>query len=232
MPPNNMPEFINHLACQTLTRLTLDQLPRNGSLGRVRRFRKGTDIWRPEDHADRIYFLQRGQAAVMTGDAEGHEVIMRVIGAGEPFGEICFCAPAKGLRHTTARAVVASEALEIKHRDFVNHLQQNGKALTAFLFTFCERLSEMERRVEVLAHRGAEDRLGRLLLHLANAPGEGEGEVMLHVGHDELAQMAAMSRSHTTVTMGKFRRYGLVRYERNLPLVVNVAALKSHLKKI
>ena len=232
MPTNNMPEFANHLACQTLTGLTLEHLPRSGSLGRIRRFRKGADIWRPEDRADRIYFLQRGQAAVMTGDAEGHEVIMRMIGTGELFGEICFCAPEKGLQHTVARAIVASEALEIKCRDFVNYLQQNSQALTALMFTFCERLSEMERRVEVLAHRGAEDRLGRLLLHLANAPGEGEGEVMLHVGHDELAQMAAMSRSHITVTMGKFRSRGIVRYGRNQPLVVNIAALKSHLNKV
>lgn len=229
MSENDKSEFSNHLACQTLTGLALEHLPRDGSLGRIRRYRKGEDIWQPDDRADRIYFLKRGQVTVMTSDPEGHEVIMQVIKTGEPFGELCFCSQEKGLRHTIGRAVNETEALEIKHSDFVNYLHQHRDALTAFVFTFCERLSDAERRLELLAHRGANDRLGRLLIQIATTPGEGEGEVVLHVSHDELAQMAAMSRAHVTVTMGKFRRQGLVRYERNRPLVVNVPALKAYL---
>ncbi len=209
--------------------ITLERLPRDGSLGRLRSFAKGADIWRPADRADRIYFLERGQVAVMMGDARGHEVIMKVITVGEPFGELCFCAQEHGLFHTTGRAVVATVALQIRQQDFVNYLQKDREALTAFVFTFCERLSDAERRLEVLTHRDAEGRLGSLLLHLASTPREKGGEVELHVGHEELAQMAAMSRSHVTVTMGKFRRRGLVRYERNCPLVVDTVALKAYL---
>jgi CRP-like cAMP-binding protein len=169
----------------------------------------------------------------MSGDAEGNEVIMQVIERGEPFGELCFCSQEKGMRHTTGRAVVESEVREVRHRDFVNYLQQNTDALLGFTFTLCERLSEMNLRVGVLAHRGAEGRLGRLLLQLAAPPGqqhtEGTNEVPLHVGHEELAKMAAMNRSHVSVTMGKLRRRGLVRYERNRPLVVDVPALTAYL---
>jgi len=225
--------FSNHLSCHNLTGLSLEHLPKDGSLGRVRRYRKGADIWRPDDRANRIYFLNRGQVAVMSGDSEGNEVIMQVIERGEPFGELCFCSQEKGLRHTTGRAVVESDVLEIKHRDFVSYLQQHTDALLNFTFTLCERLSEMKLRVGVLAHRGAEGRLGRLLLQLAAPPGqqhtEGTNEVPLHIGHEELAKMAAMNRSHVSVTMGKLRRRGLVRYERNRPLVVDVAALTAYL---
>jgi hypothetical protein len=42
--------------------------------------------------------------------------------------------------------------------------------------------------------------------------------------------MAAMNRSHVTVTMGKLRQHGLVRYERNRPLMVDVPALTAYLK--
>ncbi|MCA1612597.1 MAG: Crp/Fnr family transcriptional regulator [Acidobacteria bacterium] len=225
--------FSNHLPCNALTGITLDHLPEDGSVGRIRSFRKGADIWRPEDRADRIYFLRRGQMVVMTGDSEGNEVIMQVIERGEPFGELCFCLQEKGLRHTTGRAVNECEALEIRHRDFVSYLQKNTDALMNFTFSLCVRLSEMKLRVGVLAHRGAEERLGRLLLQLAAPPGlqhtEGMNEVPLHVGHEELAKMAAMNRSHVTVTMGKLRKKGLVRYERNRPLVVDVSALTAYL---
>lgn len=234
MPSSDATQFSSHQACETLTELTLEHLPRDGSLGRMRHYRKGADIWRPNDRADCIYFLKRGQVAVMTSDPQGREVIVRVIEAGEPFGEICFCSEEEGLWHTIGRAVIESEAVEVKHREFVNYLQQNHDTLTAFVFTFCRRLSDAERRIEVLAHRGAEDRLGRLLIQLAAGRGqpsdETRSEVVLHVSHDELAHMAAMSRSHVTVTMGKLRRDGHVRYERNRPLVVNVESLKDYLE--
>ncbi len=116
-----------------------------------------------------------------------------------------------------------------EHTDFVSYVRGSRDTLTAFLFTFCEQLSEMERRVEVLAHRGAEERLGSLLLQLANVRGAQEGKVVLYVTHDELAQMAAMSRLHVTVTMGKFRQQGFVQYERNRPLVMDVPVLTSRL---
>ncbi|MGH9942476.1 MAG: Crp/Fnr family transcriptional regulator [Pyrinomonadaceae bacterium] len=227
--------FSNHLPCQTLTGLALEHLTEDDSLGRNRRYRKGADIWRPDDRADRIYFLRGGQVVVMSGDSEGNEIILQVIEKGEPFGELCFCSQEKGLRRTTGRAVVESEVLEIRHSDFVGYLQKNTDALMNFTFTFCERLSEMRLRVGVLAHRGAEERLGRLLLQLAATPGqpntEGTNEVPLHVGHEELAKMAAMNRSHVSVTMGKLRQQGLIRYERNRPLVVDVAALTAYLTR-
>lgn len=233
MAKDNRLRFSNHLSCHTLTGLSLEHLPKDSSLGRTRRFRKGADLWRPDDRADHIYFLNRGQVVVMSSDSEGNEVIMQVIEKGEPFGELCFCSQEKGLRHTIARAVIESEVLEIKHRDFVNYLQQNMDALLKFTFTLCERLSEMKLRIGVLAHRGAEDRLGRLLLQLAAPPGqqhtEGTNEVPLHIGHEELAKMAAMNRSHVSVTMGKLRQRGLVRYERNRPLVVDVPSLTAYL---
>ena len=62
-------------------------------------------------------------------------MILNTIGAGEPFGELCFCAQEKGLSHTVARAVVASVVLQVKQREFFDYLQSTQRALTAFVFT-------------------------------------------------------------------------------------------------
>jgi len=232
---NSGQEFSNHQACETLTGFTLEHLPQDGALGHSQTYHKGNDIWEADDLADRIYFLKKGQVAVMTSDAEGHEIIISVIKVGEPFGELCFCSEEKGLRMTTARAVIESDVIEISYRDFLNHLQSDAKALHSFVITFCRRLSEAERRTEVLAHRGAENRLGRLLLHLVTTRGHSStrenNKVILHVSHDELAQMAAMSRSHVTVTMGKLRRQNLVFYGRSRPLTVDVPLLTAYLNR-
>jgi len=236
MPKENIPPLPDHGDCEILTGLTVDSTPRDGSLGHSRSYRKGGDVWKPDDRSDSIFFLHSGQVAVVSSDRDGRELVLGVIETGEPFGELCFCAPKKHfLRGTYARAVARSEVLEIKLDDFMSFLQTSRDLLTAFTFTFCCRLSDCQRRVEFLAYRGAEERLGRVLLHVAATRGKPSealsGQTVLPVSHDELAQMAAMSRPHVTVTMGKLRRQNLVFYERSRPLTVDVPLLTAYLNR-
>jgi len=225
----------DHRTCQTLTEMTLQHLPEEGGLGRLRRFKKGADVWRPDDVSDRVYFVQRGAITVLFADAQGHEVILRKITSGQMLGELCFCTPEHSLRETFARASAEAEVMELNYGEFVNYLQGDMAALQALLLTFCTRLAEAERRAEILMHRGADERLSRLLLQLAEMRGHPHkahpGPVTLRVSHDELAQTAAMSRAHVTVTMGKLRDLGLVSYDRNRPLVVNMPRLAAHINK-
>ena len=227
----------DHEDCEILTGLTVDNVPRDASLGRAKEYRRGANIWKPEDRSDSIFFVLSGQVAIISGDRDGREIIHAVIEKGEPFGELCFCAPKKhSYRETYARAVAAGKVLEIKLDDFMNYLQADRDALQAFTFTFCRRLHDCRQRVEFLAYRGAEERLGRVLLHLAatrgNAGDEIKNQIVLPVSHDELAQMAAMSRPHVTVTMGKLRKRGLVSYDRNHPLTIDAERLKNYLTGI
>ncbi len=237
MSQNNIPPLPDHRDCEILTGLTAENVPRDNSLGRLRHYRKGGNVWKPDDRSDSIFFLQNGQVAIVSGDRVGREVVFGVVEAGQPFGELCFCAPEKHfLRGNYARATVKSEVLEIKLDDFLSFLQTSRDLLQAFTFTFCCRLSDCQRRVEFLVYRGAEERLGRVLLYIASTRGKPDdalsGQTVLPVSHDELAQMAAMSRPHATVTMGKLRRRGLVNYERGKPLTVDTEALNIYLMGI
>ncbi|MGI8788777.1 MAG: Crp/Fnr family transcriptional regulator [Pyrinomonadaceae bacterium] len=228
-PPNQ------HQDCRTLTELTIEHLPRDGSLGRVLSYRKGGYVWQPEDIQDKIYFLRQGQIAIYLSDPEGREVVLQTIDEGKPFGELCFCGKHK-FRDSIARAVAPSEAVAVAVADFMDYMQMNREVLAALVWTYCVRLADAQKRVEILANRGAEERLGKLLLHLATMRnqkyGQPSGEtsvVTLPISHNELAQMAAMSRPHVTVTMNKLRGRGFIDYGRNRPLAVNVPALRKHL---
>lgn len=222
--------FSRHIVCEDLSRLLEEHLPQEIGYGEPAEHSKGDYIWRQGDEANSIFFLQSGQIAEKITDTKGNELILRVIGEKEPFGELCLCTEGKGERRTSACAVIPSKVIKISIEDFTNFLQHNHEALKNLLFTFCIRLADAERRVEVLAYRSAEERLGRLLLNLASSQGKKETnsdseEVSLTVSHEELAQMAAMSRAHTTVTMGKLRQKGVIRYKRGQPVIVNMPAL-------
>jgi CRP/FNR family cyclic AMP-dependent transcriptional regulator len=231
------PKFPHHRDCEALTGITLDHLPRDGSLGRVRRFAKGAYLWQPDDAADRIYFLRKGRVAVMTAKPHERPVALRTVEPDQPFGELCLCSVRTGVRGTTACALVASEVFEIRLNQFLAYLHQNRLVLEAMMFTLCLRLTDAEHRIEVMAHRGAEQRLGRLLLRLAASPGRKgsiglRDSVAVSVSHNELAQLAGMSRPHVTVTMGRLRRRRLVQYEREGLVRVEVTLLTEYLGRI
>lgn len=228
-PPNQ------HQDCQTLTELTIEHLPTDGSLGRVLSYDKGAFVWQPDDVQDKIYFLQKGQIVIFFSDAEGREVALQKVDAGKPFGELCFCGKYK-LRGSTAHALMPSETVAVSLTDFMDYMQTNRDVLAALVWTYCVRLADAQRRFEILANRGAEERLGHLLLHLALSQNQKYGEppseigmVTIPISHNELAQMAAMSRPHVSVTMKKLRESGFVDYGRNRPLMVNVPVLRKHL---
>ena len=231
------PKFPHHRDCEALTGITLDHLPRDGSLGRVRRFAKGAFVWRPDGAADRIYFLRKGRVVVSTAKPHERPVALRTIEPNQPFGELCLCSVRAGLRGTTACAVVASETFEIRLIQFLNYLRQNRPVIEAMMFTLCLRLTDAEHRIEVMAHRGAEQRLGRLLLRLASSPGRKgslgmRDTVAVSVSQSELAQLAGMSRPHVTVTMGRLRSRRLVQYERESLVRVDVIGLTEYLGRI
>jgi len=231
------PKFPHHRDCEALTGITLDHLPRDGKLGRVRQFAKGAFLWRPDDAADRIYFLRKGRVVITTAKPHERPVALRTIEPEQPFGELCLCSVRTGIRGTTACALTASEAFEIRLTSFLGYLHQNRAALDALMFTLCLRLTDAEHRIEVMAHRGAEQRLGRLLLRLATSRGRrsrvGRRETVgVPVSHNELAQLAGMSRPHVTVTMGRLRRRNLVQYEREGLVRVDVAPLTEYLGRI
>ena len=233
MPKKRLPDLPSHGACDQLVALTLQHLPRTRKLGSLRRYAKGERIWAPGNLSDRVYFLKTGQVVVRTGKIQGRDFVLQLVQSEHPFGELCCCAVVGGLRQSAAYALTESTVVEIALTDFLQYLKADQGALLAFMFGMCVRLNEAQRSTEMLSHRGAEARLGRLLLQLTARRGRVEpddaGEVALKVSHQELAEMAAMTRAHVTVTLGKLRKGRLIRYGRNRSLVVNPSALERYL---
>ena len=159
--------FPEHRTCVTLSRLTADQLPRDNSLGRVREMRKGADIWQAEDRSDRIYFLLRGKVAIFSGDPQARDILLQTVTAGELFGELCFCAEARAIRNSVARASTAVTVLEIEYEAFLEYVRTRSDLLAPLFFAICLRLSDCETRTQSLAQRGAQERVGGVLLQLA-----------------------------------------------------------------
>jgi CRP-like cAMP-binding protein len=219
-----------------LTRFTVDHVPTDRSLGRVRHLRKGTDVWHAEDPSDRLFILLRGAVRVFSGDPQARDILLETVHVGEPFGELCFCAEVGGVRNSVARVTSAATILEVEYRHFLKHLATNADLLAPLLFTICQRLSDCQTRTQILAQRGAQQRIGGVLLQLVARAKDGRNrppsQAKLSMSHADVARLAAMSRAHVTVTLSRFRKRHLVEKATGGGLTVHVSALKRYLDRL
>jgi CRP-like cAMP-binding protein len=96
-------------------------------------------------------------------------------------------------------------------------------------------MAQADRRLIMMARRSADERIGLLLLELAAAdvrsdPAAAAPRVVQT--HAELAQAAAMARPHVSVTLGRFRRKGLISYRRHEPIAVDMERLRVYLEHL
>ncbi len=179
--------------------------------------------------------LEQGQVVELRGLSASNRIITRVVTPGRTFRLPVLLRAERRRSRVKRPRHFGRRCPGNKFAGVIAKLQSDENLLTEMFFQFCTRLTEAERRLEVLTYRGAKDRLGHLLLDLGHSRGapvdETADTVRVPMTHDQLAQMSAMSRSHVTVTMVSFRKAGLVQYSRDEPLVIRLSALREYLKR-
>jgi CRP-like cAMP-binding protein len=106
------------------------------------------------------------------------------------------------------------QLVEVRHERWLRDLAASAAAVREFVMRTCVRFAQADRRLIMMARRSADERIGLLLLEQASADRQDVPRGCGKVTHTraEIAQAAAMTRPHVTVTLGRFRRKGLIRY--------------------
>lgn len=166
-----------------------------------------------EGEAARVFFvLARGRVKFTQTSAEGHEVILRVTGPGEPFGGIAAFA-AGGTYPVTASAVEASEAYA-----------WDGARITALMRRFpeiginagrllAERLHALQRQHRELMTERVERRIARALLRLAQHAGrrvEAGVEIDFPLSRQDLAEMTGTTLFTVSRTLSAWQDAGVI----------------------
>lgn len=171
--------------------LANDALTAVAADARAVRAAAGRTFFREGEPARFFYVVRSGQVKFTHMSAEGHEVILRVIGPGEPFGGVAAFS-SKATYPVTARALDPSEA----------HAW-DGAVVTALMHRFpviainaarmvADRLHELQRQHHQLMTERVERRIARALLRLAQHAGrrvEGGVEIDFPLSRQDLAQM-------------------------------------------
>ena len=180
------------------------------------------------DPADSIFYLHKGRVKISVVSPSGREATIRLVSAGEFFGERAMAQPPV-LRVTTATAITACTALSIARPEFLRVMRDEQSFSYLFSqFLLANSLRTQADLVDQLFNR-AEKRLARLLLTLAEHahPGE-EAPKLAPISQEALASMIGSTRPRVNTFMTRFRKLGFIEY--NSRIRVNKSLLTVFLR--
>jgi CRP-like cAMP-binding protein len=168
------------------------------------------------DPADCVYFLQEGRVKISAISAAGKKATVRLVSAGEFFGEKAI-APEPGLRVTTATAMTACAALRVARPEFLRLMREESVFSNSFSsFLLACNLRVQADLVDQLFNR-VEKRLARILLLMAEYSHPEDGDPLIpQISQEALANMIGSSRPRVNTFMNRFRKLGFIEYNSHI----------------
>jgi CRP/FNR family cyclic AMP-dependent transcriptional regulator len=160
---------------------------------------------------DALFLIVRGSVKVLNRDAEGREVILSMLGAGECFGEM-------GLIDDSPRSadVVTNEPcdlLAISKADFTRALSGNAELCLNIMKNLVLRLREANQKIESLALMDVYGRVAKLLLDFSEIE-NGQRVMKRKITKLDMAKMVGASREMVSRVMRDLQDRGVIRAER------------------
>lgn len=172
----------------------------------------GRAFFREGEQARLFYVLHRGRVKFTQISAEGHEVILRVIGRGEPFGGVAAIVE-NATYPVTARAIEASEAYSWDGRRITELMRRFPEIAINAARMIADRLHELQRQHRELMTERVERRIARALLRLARHAGrrvQDGVEIDFPLSRQDLAQMTGTTLFTVSRTLSGWEADGLI----------------------
>lgn len=198
----------------------------------ARRVAAGVFVYLKGDAARSAYVVRTGLIKTSIVWRDGREFIFRLAKPGELFGETSLGAPEYG-EH--ARALEASEIVEIPAAELVTQIGRDPDSATAILKDLALRLAEARQATRNLAFATTSERLCQVLQRLASEIGEPDGEVTKiphYIKQEDVARMTGARREVVSGLLNRQRERGVISYSRKGTLHVDPSALDRYLQSL
>ncbi len=176
-------------------------------------WRRSSRFSRREIPADSVFYLQKGRAKVTVVSKAGKEATILMLAAGEFVGEEALAA-IPGLRLSTATAITACSAMQIKRKEMIRVLHEEHGFSDLFVKFLLAR--SIRTQADLVDHlfNSSEKRLARILLLMAEFGKPGEQETLIpRISQETLADMIGTTRSRVSFFMNRFRKMGFIDYK-------------------
>lgn len=184
---------------------------------------KGAQIFSQGQKSDALYFIESGKVKISVVSPRGREAVLVILGSRDFFGEGCLVG--QPLRISTAIALEPSTLFRVEKGAMLQALARQRALSEKFIASLLVRNINLEEDLCDQLFNHSERRLARVLLKLARMR---QHDTMPDAGipllsHETLAEMVGTTRSRITYFMNKFRKLGLIDY--NGDLIVRIELL-------
>jgi len=164
------------------------------------------------DHADSVFYLQKGRAKVTVVSTAGKEATITLLSDGDFVGESSLAA-VPGLRLATATAITACSALKITRDEMVRVMHVEHDFSDLFMKFLLTRSMRIQADLVDQLFNSSEKRLARILLLMAEFGQPDEPEPLVpKISQETLAEMIGATRSRVSFFMNRFRKLGFLEY--------------------
>ena len=191
------------------------------------RFKSGAVIYAQGDVPDALFYVEQGHIKIAVVAHSGKEVVLSLRGAAEFFGEGCLLKQHQRL--ATVTALTGCTVVRITKAAMIRMLREEPGLAEAFIVYLIHRHIRNQMRIADQLTHSAERRLAQTLLQLAetNKGGPaGLSPISNRVSQTMLASMVGTTRSRVNFFMNRFKRQGLIEYDRSGFVSVRDAALR------
>jgi CRP/FNR family cyclic AMP-dependent transcriptional regulator len=169
------------------------------------------------DPASHVMYIQTGAIKLSIVNEVGKEAVAAILGAGDFLGEGCLAGQL--VRKATATAIASTTLFVIEKTEMIHALRTKRAFSDRFVAYVLSRNIRIEEDLVDQLFNSSEKRLARTLLLLARHGMVEQHQVRLpKVSQETLAEMIGATRSRVNFFMNKFKKLGLIKYNRGLQI--------------
>jgi CRP/FNR family transcriptional regulator, cyclic AMP receptor protein len=178
----------------------------------VEEYPQGQVAFSQGDPAGDIRYIQKGAVKLTVLSRGGKEAVVSILETGDFFGESALAG--HSVRIETATAVVPSRVLVIGKEAMVRLLHSEPAFSGRFIAHMLTRNMRIEADLVDQLFNSSEKRLARALLLLARYGQVPPPRTLPNISQETLAEMIGTTRSRVNFFMNKFRKLGMIDYDR------------------
>jgi CRP/FNR family cyclic AMP-dependent transcriptional regulator len=204
--------------------LTAEQLSQLNDLLHGRTFPAGRSIITAEQPGEVIYVIASGSVKVHVEQADGTEVVIAVLTAGETVGEMSLldCAG----RSANVVTLEETTLFWMDRAAFQQCLRTMPVIHENLFHMLCNRLRLANERIQSLSRQEVEGRVARQLLALAGlygqaAGGDGGMLIPIRLTQSDIASMVGATRERVNQVMAVYKQRGYISVDHNYRITVH-----------
>jgi CRP/FNR family cyclic AMP-dependent transcriptional regulator len=191
------------------------------------RLRKSAKLFSQGEKADAIYFVQTGKVQITVVSAQGRIAVLDTLGPRDFLGEGCLVGDF--VRTGTATALEPSTVFRIVKGVMLKALHVQPKLSKQFMTSLLARNVNLEEDLCDQLFNHTERRLARVLLNLSRFSGHDKlpDTKVPKFTHTMLAEIVGTTRPTITFFLNKFRKLGLIDYDKTGDITVKDGLLTN-----